>query len=172
MLVGSGISGQLPYFLMRQKNKWVQSEKSGKKGWSSAACTGAKECKSKFLIGKKTSGFMTWKSLRCLMTGWRGWCSVLAEIRRWRRLGKRRLWGDLDPPVPKGDYKWAGEGLLTRVCRDRTRGNGLKLKESRFRFNVRKKSFTVWVMRHWKEVTQRSFGLPHPRLDRALRNLF
>ena len=30
--------------------------------------------------------------------------------------------------VPEGAYKKAGEGLLTRACSDRTRGNGFKLK--------------------------------------------
>ena len=36
-------------------------------------------------------------------------------------------------PVPEGAGKRAGEGLLTRARRDRTRGNGFKLKEGRFR---------------------------------------
>lgn len=37
-------------------------------------------------------------------------------------------------PVPKGDYRRAGEGLLTRVCSDRTKENGFKLKKTRFRY--------------------------------------
>ncbi|KAK4826541.1 hypothetical protein QYF61_010061 [Mycteria americana] len=46
-------------------------------------------------------------------------------------LEKRRLWGDLVAAFQylKGAYKKAGEGLFTRACSDRTRGNGFKLKE-------------------------------------------
>ncbi|GAB0186504.1 hypothetical protein GRJ2_001115700 [Grus japonensis] len=46
-------------------------------------------------------------------------------------LEKMRLQGDLIVAFQylKGDYRKAGEGRLTRVCSDRTRGNGLKLKE-------------------------------------------
>ena len=51
-------------------------------------------------------------------------------------------------PVLKGDYRKEGEGLFTRACRDRTRGNGIKLKEGRFRLDIRRKFFTVRVVRH------------------------
>lgn len=46
-------------------------------------------------------------------------------------LEKRRLWGHLVAAFPylKTTYKKAVEGLFTRACRDRTRGNGRKVKE-------------------------------------------
>jgi len=60
-------------------------------------------------------------------------------------LEKRRLWGHLTAAFQylKGTYKKAGEGLFTRVCRDRTRGNGFKLKEGRFRLDRRKKFIMI-----------------------------
>ena len=62
-------------------------------------------------------------------------------------LEKRRLRGDLlsGLPVLKGGYRKDGEGCFTRACSDRTRGNGCKLKEGRFRLDTRKKFFTVRV---------------------------
>jgi len=49
-------------------------------------------------------------------------------------LEKRRLQGDLIATFQymKGAYRKDGEGLFTRMCCDRTRGNSSKLKEDRF----------------------------------------
>jgi len=52
-------------------------------------------------------------------------------------------------PAPGSEqYKKAGEGLFIRNCSGRTRGNGFKLKESRFRLDIWKKLFTTGVVKH------------------------
>jgi len=51
-------------------------------------------------------------------------------------------------PVPEGACRKDGEGLFTRVCSDRTRGNGCILKEGRFTLDIRKEFFIMRVVRH------------------------
>ncbi|GAB0176075.1 hypothetical protein GRJ2_000072700 [Grus japonensis] len=93
-------------------------------------------------------------------------------------LEKRRLWGDLTAAFQylKGAYRKAGGGLFTRAWSDRTRGNGLKLKEGRLRLDIGKKFFTVRVVRHWSRLPREVVASPSlevfkARLDGALGSL-
>jgi len=66
-------------------------------------------------------------------------------------LEKRRLWEDLVLVFQylKGVYRQDRENTFSKPCCDRTRGNGFKLREGKFRLDIRKKFFTISVMKHW-----------------------
>ena len=89
-------------------------------------------------------------------------------------LEKRRLWGDDIAAFQylEGVYKQEGEWLFTRVDSDKTRGNGFKLRQGRFRLDTRRKFFTQRVLKHWNRLPREVVDAPiKARLDVALSSL-
>jgi len=91
-------------------------------------------------------------------------------------LEKRRLQEDLAAAFQclKGSYKKHVDRVFSRMCSDRTRGNGFKLKEGTL--DVRKKFFYHEGTETLEQVAQRAGRYPSletfkARLDGALSNL-
>ena len=70
------------------------------------------------------------------------------------RLEKRKLQGDLIAAFQylKGACKQEGRQFFTRLDNGGTRRNAIKLRERRFRFNIKGKFFTKRVVRCWNNL--------------------
>jgi len=69
-----------------------------------------------------------------------------------------------------------GENIFSKACCDRTKSNGFKLREGRFRLDIRKKFFTMREVKYWHKLPREVVDAPSletfkARLDGALSNL-
>jgi len=70
--------------------------------------------------------------------------------------------GDLiaDFQYLKEACKKDGDKLFSRACCNQTRGNGFKLREGRFRLDIRRKFFTLRVVERWHSLPREVVDVP------------
>ena len=63
-------------------------------------------------------------------------------------------------PVPEEGLQERCGGFFVKECSDRTRDNGFKLKEGRFRLGMMKKFCTQRVVRQWHRLPREAVDAP------------
>ena len=62
--------------------------------------------------------------------------------------------------MPEEGLQESWGGTFYKACSSRMRGKGLKLEEGRFGLDIRKKFFTMRVVRHWNRLPSKVVDAP------------
>ena len=155
---------------MRPTVSWAASEKRWQQGEGSNCSSLLRSCKPPLpvlhLVQHKKDLDLLGQVQRRATKMIRG-LEHLSYGERLRKLGlfslkNRKIWGDLTVAwhYLKEAYEQERDWLFTQSDSDRTRENGYKLKEGKFRLDIRKTLFIQKVVRHWNKLPREAVDVP------------